>query len=403
MTLSNSRIQVAGPATAALLGGLVVALAAASVPLDRLTHHSALANLASFPTTLAFGAVGMVVARKQPRQRMGWILLGIAIGFALNTDASFYTVLDYRLHGGRLPFGWLAVLLQPAWAPAILLGGLAVLLFPDGRLPARRLRVVLAVYLGIGALWMLGAYAIAMTTIAHHNALIDPSGDLHAIDDPTGPAVWWGRAQNIFFPALVASWLLWLAWQVRIYRSATGERRLQLKWLLSGASVFIVSLCALVASGNGSSTAAKAVAAISLLGLAALPISIGVGILKFRLYEIDRLISRTISYAALTALLVAVFGGIVTLTTRVLPFSSPVAVAASTLAAAALFNPLPLRVQRIVDRRFNRACYDADAIVELFASRLRAAVDLEAVQDDLLSAVRVVQPSRASVWIKPRA
>ena len=127
------------------------------------------------------------------------------------------------------------------------------------------------------------------------------------------------------------------------------------------------------------------------------------GILKFRLYEIDRLISRTISYAVLTATLVAVFAGIVTLTTRVLPFSSPVAVATSTLAAAALFNPLRVRVQHLVDRRFNRARYDSEATIATFAARLQVAVDLDTVRDDLLAAVSTVQPAHASVWIRPRA
>ena len=130
----------------------------------------------------------------------------------------------------------------------------------------------------------------------------------------------------------------------------------------------------------------------------------GVGILKYRLYEIDRLISRTISYAILTGLLVAVFLGIVGLTTRVLAFSSPVGVAASTLAAAALFNPLRLRVQRLVDRRFNRARYDADAIVAAFTLRLRDAVDLDTVRHELLAAVDgAVNPAHASVWIRPPA
>src|SRR4029077_1387596 len=138
------------------------------------------------------------------------------------------------------------------------------------------------------------------------------------------------------------------------------------------------------------------------LGLAALPISIGVGILKYRLYEIDRLISRTLSYLILTSLLVGVFVGIVVLATDVLPFSSPVAVAASTLAAAALFNPLRLRVQRLVDRRFNRARYDAEAIVAAFTMRLRDAVDLDTVRGELLRAVNgAVQPAHASVWIRP--
>ncbi len=133
----------------------------------------------------------------------------------------------------------------------------------------------------------------------------------------------------------------------------------------------------------------------------ALPIGIGVGILKYRLYEIDRLVSRTLSYAILTALLAGTFVGLVALTTDLLPFSSSVGVAASTLAAAALFNPLRRRVQRVVDRRFNRSHYDAEATVAAFAARLRDAVDLDAVQTDLLDVVRgAVEPAHATVWIR---
>ncbi len=126
--------------------------------------------------------------------------------------------------------------------------------------------------------------------------------------------------------------------------------------------------------------------------------------MKYRLYEIDRLISRTISYAIVTGVLVGTFLGIVLLATRVLPFSSPVAVAASTLAAAALFNPLRRRVQRVVDRRFNRARYDTEAIVAAFALRLREAVDLDTVHSELLAAVTgAIHPSQTSLWIKPPA
>jgi small basic protein len=124
--------------------------------------------------------------------------------------------------------------------------------------------------------------------------------------------------------------------------------------------------------------------------------------MKYRLYEIDRIISRTLAYAIVTGLLVGVYVGLVLLATEVLRFSSPVAVAASTLAAAALFNPLRRRVQRIVDRRFNRAHYDAEATVAAFTARLRDAVEIDAIRADLLDAVtRAVEPTHASVWIKP--
>ena len=128
----------------------------------------------------------------------------------------------------------------------------------------------------------------------------------------------------------------------------------------------------------------------------------GFGILKYRLYDIDRLISRTISYATLTGLLVGVFAGLVLLTTRVLPFSSPVGVAPATLAAAALFNPLRNRLQRLVDHRFNRARYDAEELVAAFGARLRDAIDVDTVLDELSSvAARSLEPAHVAVWSTP--
>jgi hypothetical protein len=128
----------------------------------------------------------------------------------------------------------------------------------------------------------------------------------------------------------------------------------------------------------------------------------GVAILKYRLFDIDRILSRTLGYAIVTGLLVGVYAGIVLLATQVVSVTTPVAVAASTLAAAALFNPLRRRVQRLVDRRFNRARYDADTAVAAFAARLKDAVDLDAARAELLDAVRrSLEPAHVSVWIKP--
>jgi hypothetical protein len=139
---------------------------------------------------------------------------------------------------------------------------------------------------------------------------------------------------------------------------------------------------------------------ILIIGIIALPLSIGVAILKYRLYDIDRIISRTLAYALVTGLLVGVYTGLVLLAMQVLRFSSPVAVAASTLAAAALFTPLRRRVQRAVDRRFNRARYDADAAVEAFSARLAGAVALGEVRADLLAVVAgALEPAHLAVWL----
>jgi hypothetical protein len=139
------------------------------------------------------------------------------------------------------------------------------------------------------------------------------------------------------------------------------------------------------------------------IGLVALPVSIGVGILKYRLYDIDRIISRTVAYALVTGTLVGLYAGLVLLATKVLGVHSSVAVAASTLVAAALFNPLRLRVQRAVDRRFNRARYDAEQTVAAFAARVKDAVDAASVRDDLAAVVgRTLEPAHVSVWFNPR-
>jgi hypothetical protein len=387
---------------ASIVAVLVLALACAIVPLTRLTHQSELGAAPDLPLVAAFAGMGVLVARRLPRHPMGWILLGIALGFVLNWDASDYSVLDYRIHHGRLPLGFVAILLQPAWAPAILLCGVAILIFPHGRLPANGLRYVAWAVFAVGAAWMLGAYAIAANALVRHAVHVETSGNLTATDHPRGYAAWWGLLQNVFFPLLFASWALWIAWQVRSYRRATGDARLQLKWLLGGATIFVIALPVLFATGTPTSWIGRLFALASLVGLTALPISIGIGVLRFRLYEIDRLVSRTISYAVLTGSLAAVYLAVVTVTTRALPLSSPVGVATSTLAAAALFYPLRVRIQHVVDRRFNRARYDAETTVAAFAGQLRDAIDLDTVQLRLTEAVeRSLAPGHVSVWIQP--
>ena len=194
---------------------------------------------------------------------------------------------------------------------------------------------------------------------------------------------------------IAVSWLSFVGHQVLSWHRATGERRQQLKWLACGAAV---TLCV----GLLGSALSSAIAASRLLevGVTAMPVAIGVGILKYRLYDIDRIISRTLAYAIVTGLLVGVYAGLVLLTQQVLGFTSPVAVAVSTLIAAALFSPLRRRVQRAVDRRFNRARYNAEQTVGAFAIRLKDAVDLDAVRDDLAGVVQTaLEPAHLSVWV----
>jgi hypothetical protein len=200
-----------------------------------------------------------------------------------------------------------------------------------------------------------------------------------------------------FWPAFVAR-------QVLSWRRSASERRQQLKWLMCGVAIALAGLAVVVLGPPKDQTPGRIARDLAFVALAALPVSMAVGILKYHLYDIDRLISRTLSYALVTGALVGVYAGIVTLATRVLPFSSPVAVASSTLAVAALFNPVRRRVQRAVDRRFNRARYDAEETVAAFAAGLKDAVDLDSVRDDLARVVQqALEPAQVSIWIsRPR-
>jgi hypothetical protein len=395
-------MRLATPLTATVLAAVAALMFVAAIPLSESNGqgiHGSDAALALLIASLL--VVGVILARTKPRNPIGWSLLGAAFFFTVETFASAYTVDDYRAHH-RLPLAPVAVFVQPTWAPAIFLFALALFLFPDGTLPSGRWRWAVAMVGAIGAIWMIGAFAIAAETIALHKIVIESGGDLYRIDHPTSGWRWWPIAQDAFFLGLVSLGLAWFVSLVPAYRAATGERRQQLKWLICGGSIACVGgVLTVVLSGY--SGVLGVLGKLALLGLFGIPIAIGVGITKYRLYEIDRLISRTLSYTLLTGALLGVFAGLVLLTTRVLPFSSPVGVAASTLAAASLFNPLRKRLQRWVDRRFNRARYDAEALVGAFSGRLRNAVDLDTVQNALLeTAARAVEPSHVSVWLRTK-
>jgi hypothetical protein len=394
---------LARPATAGLLGTVLVALVIAAVPLSRLAHQGLNSYGGSVPVWIdaAYGAVGLIVAWRKPGNPLGWIFLLGGLFSALSEDASYYMVADYRLHHGGLPFGWAAVLTQPGWAPAITLMGVAILLFPDGRPASRRWWWVLWTYLGVATLWIGGTLVVSFGVLAGHDVRVDSSGNLLALGGGLiGPVAWWSAVQAVFFPLLTLCWLLSAASQVVSYRRSTGDRRQQLKWLLTGVVTAVACLAFNVALHPRSGVGGLAHSVASIVGLLALPVSMGVAVFKYRLLDIDRILSRTLSYAIVTGLLVGVYAGLVLLATRVLTVHAPVAVAAATLAAAALFTPVRRRVQRAVDRRFNRARYDADRTVAVFAGRLQDAVDLDTVRADLLAAVdQALEPVHASVWL----
>ena len=399
------RLHLASPVTALVLGGLVLALVIADVPLAGLAHQSMDASGGSLPVWISagFGVVGFVVAWRKPGNPLGWVILALAGFFALSEDASFYAVADYRLRHGGLPLGWVALLAQPGWAPGIVLLGLLFLLFPDGRPPSPRWRWVLWVYFTVAMLWIIGAFILTVGAIIGHHTQVDPSGNLLILDNNSAQsAAWWNVVTNVFFPLLALCWLGSLGGQVLSYRRSSGERRQQLKWLMSGSAIAGVSILISGPLLGTTSGILRFAGDIATAGSLAIPLSIGVAVFKYRLFDIDRIISRTLAYAIVTGLLVGVYAAIVLLARQVVALTTPVAVAASTLAAAALFNPLRRRVQRAVDRRFNRARYDADAAVAAFAARLKDAVDPDAARAELLDVVhRSLEPAHVSVWIRP--
>jgi hypothetical protein len=387
--------------TALLLGAVALLLIAVGAPLAELARQPSLPTLGpDLIIVPGFVLVGVLLVVRRPHNPIGWVLLGAGILFPVTTDASLYSIYDYRLHGGSRPLGSLAVLLQPSWAPTIVLFALAVLLFPEGEFPSGRWRLPLKAFLAVAVAWLAGAFGIALGAIASHSVRVDSSGSLLQEAHPVGDWAWFLPLQYAFFLMLGALGLAWVLGQVPAYRRATGVQRQQRKLLLAGAAVAMLGAIPAIAF-NSSHGLWHVLGVAGLFALLALPVSIGMGVLRYRLFDIDRIVSRTISYALLTGLLVAVFAGLVVLTTRVLPFSSPVGVAASTLAAAGLFSPLRSRVQRLVDRRFNRAHYDAEAMVSAFAARLRNAVDVDTVLDErAVAAGSSLEPAHVSVWFK---
>jgi len=384
------------------LGGLAVVSLAAIVPLSVLAHlvgEGVVALVIGVPCT----AVGFVVARRQPRNPLGWLFLVIAIFLFVPTVGGDYAYLNYDL-GHHLPFAAAGLAVDQLWSEGLALFIVVILLFPDGRLPSRFWRWALGVWCAVFAVLLIGLGLATGEALAAHPVRVDTTGGLTTVDNPTG---WFAVVNHGCLLVLLVLSVAFIGRQMLSWRRSSGERRQQLKWLAGGAAVSIVGLALAAAFGTSSSSVTTVwqwIGIFAWFGLAALPVSIGVAILRYRLYEIDRIISRTLAYAVVTGLLVGVYAGMVLLTTQVLSLSSPVAVAASTLAAAALFSPLRRRVQRVVDRRFNRTRYNADRTVAAFAARLKDAVDVTAVRDDLTSVVeQTLEPAHVSLWTAPPA
>jgi len=371
-------------------GGLVAALLWVRPLTAGLLVGGAGAALA-FP--LGYATVGLVLGLRRPANPIGWLYGASGLVWALTIP--FEPWLNTLLHDHR-PLalaGQLAVVVrETSWAVAIALGlTLPFLLLPDGRLWSRRWRLVVADTV-VGVVLLVVGRALAPGPL---------TGGPVPIDNPFGlPGVVGELARAVVVPGLVlyaVSLPAALVGLVLRFRASGGVERQQLRWVAAGA---IVAVIGLVPKPGGE----RLPEFLTLLAVLVVPVAVAVAVLRYRLWDLDRLVSRTVTYALVTALLVLPYLLILPVTARLAQGSGSLAVAAATLLAAATFQPLRRRVQDLVDRRFNRRRYDTARTVERFAARLRNQLDLDALEVELLGVVdQTVAPTGASLWLRPPA
>ena len=340
---------------------------------------------------VGFGGVGALLTRRRPGHPVGWIIA--AAGMLAAADyASFEYALAAVVGHRHLPAGEYAGWSQLwIWVPFVALITVYLpLLFPDGRLPGPRWRPAVWAAAGCGVTAATGL-AITPGVVANLTALRNPLGVHPAAVPDTAIAA--GLAGLLGCAVLAVRSLL-----VRARRGTSAERQ-QIKWLACAGCLVAATLAPSTILSQSTGTAARLAEGALMIAIVTVPAAVAVAVLRYRLYDINRVISRTLAYAIVTGLLAGIYAGLVLLATQVLRFSSPVAVAAATLAAAALFNPIRRRVQHAVDRRFNRARYDAQTTVAAFAARLKDAIDLDAVRGDLATVVQTaLEPAHISIW-----
>lgn len=357
----------------------------------------------------SFFGIGMAIASRRPGHPIGWLFL--AAGAYPMVQEALAVLGEMQMEDGSTT---LYVIAHTAFSWPVFLGSLVVfvpLLFPTGRLPSARWRW-LAWTTGVA----MGAMAVGGVFQRDICVTYDAAGScVEAITNPIG-VPWLPSVEESAFGALMLGILAMcmvgaLASVVVRYRRAQGVERIQLRWVSFAMSLFITYMLVvgvLVEEVLGLSAEMQGLVpfGIDLFGffVALIPISVGVAILRYRLYDIDRLISRTVSYGLITAVLLACFAGAVFLSSRLFPRQSDLGVAASTLAVAALFNPVRRRIQSAVDRRFNRSRYDAGRVVDAFGHRLRSEAGIEDLTGELITAAETtMQPSTASLWLsRPR-
>lgn len=355
---------------------------------------------------LAFAVVGALLASNRAGGPIGWLLILTATSFMGSLAIDEYTKALPALEDAH---AWLLLTASIAWIPLLGSISLAMLLFPTGALPSRRWRafvLLLAVY---GASRIL--VALGTETLGDFQRAGYPADGPRGLPNPI-PFAATLLAIGSAVPDLgaVSAVVLFAGPLIAILaraRRADRVERQQLKWFLYAAVLVLLTVCALTlieVLGFANGPAGDVVWLTLLVAFTLLPLAIGTAVLKHRLYDIDVLINRTLVYGALSAVLGASYvASVLVLQTALRPFTagSDIAVAISTLAVVALFQPLRRRIQDGVDRRFYRARYDAGRTLDTFSARLRNEVELEAVRADLLGVVgETMRPTHASVWLR---
>jgi hypothetical protein len=351
---------------------------------------------------VAWSAVGVLIASRRPAHPIGWLFSALGLLSGVQLFCGEYAIYALVVERGALPGGQVSVWITCwLWVQTNVLVAFMALLFPDGKLPSPRWRAIV---------WLNGVMAVAGSFTAAF--LPGPSPFIEAIDNPFGleglkdvTNLVDGVLEALSYGVLGVAGLV--AFYLR-FRRGLGAERQQIKWLAYAGTVLLTGTILLyVGPESLSGSWIRQVGfALQVIGLVGLPVAIGIAIFKYRLFEIDLLINRTFVYGTLTATLVALyFGGTVLLQRTFVALTgekSTLAVVASTLLIAALFNPLRRRTQSFIDRRFYRRKYDAAKTLVAFSAKLRDETNLDALSDDLVGVVReTMQPAHASLWLRP--
>jgi hypothetical protein len=359
--------------------------------------------LAHTVSAVAFSSVGAVVASRRPENPIGWLFCAIGVFAAIVLLSSEYAAYALLAQPDSLPGGLAMVWIRAwVWVPYVGLFVLLFLVFPEGWPQSRALRWFTSLVLFV--------IAYGTNLAAFSPGPIDAIGG--AVDNPLGMEALRGVGTNSAVgPVESVLYILGIVAAASLFarmRRARGVERQQIKWFAYATVVLVAGavLAFTVSEATGVSWLGEIGLVLTMVGLAGLPMAIGIAVLKYRLYNIDRIINRTLVYGSLTAMLLAVYFGDIVLFQRIFVLltgeQSTLAVVASTLLIAALFNPLRRRIQAFIDRRFYRNKYDARKTLEAYSAKLRDETDLDALSDDLVSVVReTMQPAHVSLWLRP--